>query len=173
MNVYQTHTESKIAELITPPLIDMGYEVVRIRLGGGAFRKKLQLMLDRKDGTPLLLEDCEKASKYISVLLDVEDPIESEYILEVSSPGLERPLTRKEDFKKHQNKMVKIQTKFAINGQRNFIGAIGEADDKVLKLHTKNPEATVNIEFANIHESRLTGEENFINPNKTRRKKNG
>ena len=79
MFVCLTQIENKIREIVEPSLTDMGYEIVRIRVGGGSKTKTLQIMLDRLDGEGLRLEDCEKASRHMAVLLDVEDPIEQQY----------------------------------------------------------------------------------------------
>ena len=81
-----------IERLIAPALADMGYDIVRVQLSGGDGRQRLQIMAEKPDGT-MSIDDCAEASRAISALLEVEDPISSAYTLEVSSPGIDRPLT--------------------------------------------------------------------------------
>src|SRR5690349_5623875 len=89
--------EQHIEKIITPALSDKGFDVVRIQLQGTK-RKTLQLMIDHIDGAQITIDDCKTVSHLVSALLDVDDPIHESYILEVSSPGLDRPLVRKTDF---------------------------------------------------------------------------
>lgn len=89
--------QARIAEIIEPTLTDMGFELVRVQLQGSQ-KQTLQIMADRADERPITVEDCETISRAVSAILDVEDPIGSAYVLEVSSPGIDRPLTRPEGF---------------------------------------------------------------------------
>jgi ribosome maturation factor RimP len=119
-----TALERQIYDLVTPSLMRMGYEVVRVKLMEDGGRHILQIMLDCTDGRQVTVEDCEKASKQLSALLDVEDPIEHHYDLEVSSPGIDRPLTRLKDFERFKNLEVKIETRVPVNGQKRFRGKL-------------------------------------------------
>jgi ribosome maturation factor RimP len=115
---------NQLSALITPSLTAMGYELVRVRYQGGPGRATLQIMLDRQDETPLTLTDCEQVSHHLSALLDVEDPIEGAYNLEVSSAGLDRPLTRLKDFVRWRGFMAKLETIHPIGGRRRFKGLL-------------------------------------------------
>src|SRR4051812_25148190 len=129
MFIYQSQVEAKVYEIAKPMLDPMGYKIVRIRFKGGAHHKTLQLMLDRTDGKMLTLEDCEKVSSYLSVLLDAQDVISIRYTLEASSPGLNRPLTTYEDFVNYNGKEIKLLLKLMVQGRRNIIGKLVEVDE--------------------------------------------
>lgn len=124
-----------IERIIEPALAAMGYELVRVQLSGGHHRPTLQVMLERADGRSVVVEDCEAASRAISALLDVEDPIPSAYHLEVSSPGIDRPLTRAKDFARFAGHLARIELKLPIDGRRRFQGRlVGLKDERVLIL---------------------------------------
>lgn len=121
---------SKVAELIEPALQDRGFRLVRVAVSGGE-GKTLQVMAERPNGT-LTIEDCETISRDISPLLDVHDPIAGAYRLEVSSPGIDRPLVRPSDFEDWSGYEAKIETKELIDGRKRFRGMIeGFADGEV------------------------------------------
>jgi ribosome maturation factor RimP len=121
---------SKVAELIEPALQDRGFRLVRVAVSGGE-GKTLQVMAERPNGT-LTIEDCETISRDISPLLDVHDPIAGAYRLEVSSPGIDRPLVRPSDFEDWSGYEAKIETKKLIDGRKRFRGMIeGFADGEV------------------------------------------
>jgi ribosome maturation factor RimP len=116
-------TESRIEALIQPVVTDMGFLLVRIRFTTGG-RPKLQIMAERPDGR-MSVEDCALLSRALSALLDVEDPIASEYVLEVSSPGLDRPLVRPEDFVRFKGQEAKIELVRLFEGRKRFRGVLG------------------------------------------------
>lgn len=155
MFIYQSQLEAKIYEIAKPVLESMGYAIVRVRLKGGAYHKTLQLMLDRKDGEPLQLEDCTKASDYLSVLLDAEDLVRVKYSLEVSSPGLNRPLTRHEDFVNHKGKDIRLLLKLMTEGRRNIAGNLVEVSDENIKVFVPDLGQNIEIDFDNISEANL------------------
>jgi ribosome maturation factor RimP len=156
MNIYQTEVEKKIYEIINSDLEYLGYEVVRIFIKGGLKHKTLQIMIDRIDGQILNIDDCEKASRQVSALLDVEDPITTPYSLEMSSPGLSRPLTREKDFAGNIGKLIKLQTKLPINGQRNFSGQLLNFSlNDGLALESSDLHEKVNIAVENILSANL------------------
>ncbi len=159
MNIYQTQLEAKVVEILEPALVDMGYSLVRVRLGGSSKRKHLQLMLERADGSPINVGDCEKISKHSAVLLDVEDPIEQEYVLEVSSTGLDRPLTRPKDFQFFAGRLAKITLKIAALGQRNFTGIISDANEESFSFTVKDTGDIHTFPFSNVSEAHLIFEE--------------
>ena len=109
--------------MISPSLRDMGFEIVRILLSGDR-RAKLQVMVERADGANLLLDDCAEVSRAISAILDVEDPIAGAFVLEVSSPGIDRPLTRATDFERFAGFEARLETRWPVDGRRRFRGRL-------------------------------------------------
>lgn len=130
-----TIQEKQIYSLIASSIERLGYEVVRVKMMEEGGRHILQIMLDCIDGRQITVEDCEKASKHLSALLDVEDPITGQYDLEVSSPGIDRPLTRLKDFERFKGLEVKVETQTPIQGQKRFRGrlkGVGEGNQVVV-----------------------------------------
>ncbi|MBE1236384.1 ribosome maturation factor RimP [Phaeovibrio sulfidiphilus] len=115
-------------KLLAPTLEYLGYDIVRVSLQG-AGRTTLQVMAERQDGAPMTVADCETISRSLSALLDVEDPIPGTYDLEVSSPGLDRPLVRRRDYERFAGREARIETDRLINGQRRFRGVIEGIDE--------------------------------------------
>jgi ribosome maturation factor RimP len=120
--------ERRIAEMIEPSLDGMGYELVRVLMQGRE-RPVLQIMAERKDGAGMTVEDCADISRQISALLDVDDPIEGHYSLEVSSPGIDRPLTRPKDFAAYAGFEAKLETSEPLDGRKRFRGKLLGLDD--------------------------------------------
>ncbi len=144
------HTKH-IQDLIAPVVIDMGYELVRVSYGGGR-KPTLQIMAERPDGT-MGVDDCSKLSREISVLLDVEDPLSGEYLLEVSSPGIDRPLTRGKDFERWLGFDAKIEMQDQIDGRRRYRGKLRSFDGEILNLSTD--EGDVTLRFKGISKAKL------------------
>ena len=126
---------NRIEALIGPSLQDMGYDIVRLQLSG-AERPQLQIMIDRLDEAPVSVDDCADVSRAVSALLDVEDPITGAYTLEVSSPGIDRPLTRLKDFDRFDGFEAKIELKQAVEGQRRFRGRLDGVEGDEVRLAT-------------------------------------
>jgi ribosome maturation factor RimP len=120
-------TRDELAQLLEPAVERLGYELVdlEVRLGGNGL---VRLYIDKPDGVDL--EDCENVSRAVSALLDVEDPLPGNYNLEVSSPGLDRKLTKVEHFQRFMGETVKVQTRFPIEGRRRFRGTLVSSDDE-------------------------------------------
>ena len=113
----------KIERMIAPSLDAMGYDVVRVRLGGGN-EPTLQVMAELKTGAAMTAEDCADISHAVSALLDVEDPIDGPFVLEVSSPGIDRPLVRAADFDRFAGFEARIELHGMIDGRRRFQGRL-------------------------------------------------
>mgnify|MGYP002642011014 CR=1 FL=1 len=143
--VSDTVQTDTVLELIEPSLIDLGYEVVRIRFHSDG-RSVLQIMIDRADGADVAVEDCTLVSRTVSVLLDVADPIADAYELEVSSPGLDRPLTRAKDFQIYSGSEARVELKDAVEGRRRFRGRLLGLDGDVVRMVV--PLDAVETEFA-------------------------
>jgi ribosome maturation factor RimP len=112
--------DRRIATLIEPAVAGLGFRLVRVRVMGGR-RLTLQIMAERPDGR-MEVDDCARLSHALSALLDVEDPIDREYSLEVSSPGIDRPLTRLEDFERWKGWTAKLETDAPVEGRKRFKG---------------------------------------------------
>ncbi len=120
--------KQRLEDLVTPTLDGMGYELVRVMMQGKA-RPTLQIMAERKDGQPMTVEDCATLSRALSAFLDVEDPIGGAYVLEVSSPGIDRPLTRAKDFANWAGFDARVETELPVEGQKRFKGKLTGLDD--------------------------------------------
>ncbi len=123
----------RIERVIAPVVADLGFELVRVQTSG-ARRPVLQVMVERVDGTTMTVEDCAVVSREISAVLDVADPIAGPYTLEVSSPGIDRPLTRLKDFHRFRGFEAKIETRLMIDGRRRFKGVLSGVDDGVVGI---------------------------------------
>jgi ribosome maturation factor RimP len=133
----------------------MGMEMVLVEIKGGSNRPIVRTYIDKSGG--ITLEDCERFSKRFSVLLDVEDWIPFSYTLEVSSPGLNRPLVKESDFQRFQGKIARIRTRAPMEGQRNFKGTILEAKEGAVALEVF-PGKHVSIALAAIEKANLVAE---------------
>ena len=124
--ITETGLDQRLADIIEPVLVGIGFRLIRVRMlnQNGA---TMQVMAERNDGT-MSVQDCEEVSMAISPVLDVEDPIDKEYHLEVSSPGIDRPMVRKSDFVRWQGHLVKCETSILIDNRKRFRGKIVEAD---------------------------------------------
>jgi len=137
--------DRRIAEIVRPTVEGMGFELVRVRLMGGK-RITLQIMAERPDGR-MEVDDCADLSRALSAVLDVEDPIEREYTLEVSSPGIDRPLTRPVDFDRWKGWVSKLETDELIGGRKRFKGTLnGIEDDTVLVALEDGTDARIPFE---------------------------
>ncbi len=136
--IAKTAIDRRLAEILTPAIEGMGFELVRVRLMGGK-TKTLQVMAERPDGG-IEVDDCAKISTAISALLDVEDPVEEAYTLEVSSPGIDRPLTRLKDFGTWEGYEAKLETVELIDGRRRFKGMLQGVEDEEVLIEIDGPE---------------------------------
>jgi ribosome maturation factor RimP len=123
----------KIEAMIAPSLEAMGYRVVRITITGGR-RATLQIMAERADDQAMRVEDCTEISRMVSALLDVADPIAGAYLLEVSSPGIDRPLVRREDFARFAGFEAKVELNVPVDGRKRFRGRLLGVDGDQLRL---------------------------------------
>ncbi len=145
---------TKLEEQLTPSLTALGYEIVRIVLQGGDV-KTVQIMTERADRKEMTLNDCEKVSRTVSALLDVADPFPGKYMLEVSSPGIDRPLVKPADYVRFQGSNAKIETVSEINGRKRFKGKIVAFDMAQMRLTFAFEESEMVIDFSNIAKAKL------------------
>lgn len=150
--------QQKIENIIGTPLADRGYEIVRIQLSGQV-RKTLQIMIERLDGVGVTVDDCAAVSRVTSVLLDQHDPISGAYTLEISSPGLARPLAKFKDFIRFQGNQVVIKTHQLIDGRKTFVGQLAGTNEKdmTIEVALAGIEEVLNvvIPFVDIKSARL------------------
>ena len=127
--------EAKISQIIEAAIEELGFSLVRVLYSGGqAGRNQLQIMAEPKGDWDMTVEDCQMISRHVSALLDVEDPISSAYVLEVSSPGIDRPLTRLTDYERFQGELAKITLRLMQDGRRRFNGRLGGTSDTGLVI---------------------------------------
>src|SRR6266480_6812006 len=148
---------ARVSAVAGPVLQGMGYRLVRIKISGEA-GCTVQIMAERPDGS-MQIEDCEAISKALSPVLDVADPIERAYRLEISSPGIDRPLVRRSDFERFAGHLVKIEMAIGIGGRRRFRGTLGGIEGDVVRLHRDDTpageDADIVLVMEDIAEARL------------------
>ncbi|WP_417456093.1 ribosome maturation factor RimP [Kordiimonas sp.] len=140
-----------IAALIEPTVSALGYELIRVTYGGGR-KPTLQIMAEKPDGS-MGVEDCAKLSRELSLILDVEDPLPGEYLLEVSSPGIDRPLTRPKDFERWLGFEAKVELGTQMDGRRRYRGRMTSFTGDMLTMETD--EGVVELEFGEIAKAKL------------------
>lgn len=142
----------RIEEIIEPTVNGLGFDIVRVQLSG-AHNPRLQVMAEPSDGRDMNVDDCAAISRAVSALLDVEDPIPDAYTLEVSSPGLDRPLVKLTHFERFAGYEARIEASTAIDGQKRFRGRLGGVVDGNVLLTVDGEEKV--IPFADIHRAKL------------------
>ena len=138
--------------LIEPSVVAMGYGLVRVLVSGSS-RPMLQIMAERSDGEAMTVEDCAEISRNISALLDVEDPIRSAYVLEVSSPGIDRPLVKLADYARFAGQEARLETRDLHDGRRRFTGRLLGVAGAAVRLETEAGE--IAIAFDDIRKAKL------------------
>jgi ribosome maturation factor RimP len=133
----QEGIEARIARAIEPTLAHLGYELVRVLITGRE-RPTVQVMADRADGAPFRIEDCEAIHHPVSAILDVNDPFRGAWTLEVSSPGIDRPLTRTKDWVNHVGQLATVDLALPLDGRRRCRGLILGADDAAARLRLED-----------------------------------
>lgn len=156
--VAKTSMDRKLAELVSGEIEALGFELVRLRFQSGK-RPILQLMVERPDGG-IEVEECARISTAVSAILDVDDPIDGEYILEVSSPGIDRPLTRLKDFDEWEGWDAKISLDTPIDSQKRFRGIIAGVDGDEVLLNTEH--GTLGLKFSWIADAKLVLSDDLI-----------
>ena len=141
-----------VETLIEPVLANLGYGMVRVKMVGSA-RPTLQIMAERLDEVGMTVEDCGVISRAISTLLDVEDPIPNSYTLEVSSPGLDRPLVKQTDYERFEGYEAKIELSSAVSGRRRFRGVLAGCEDEMVRIVTED--GVKALQFENIENAKL------------------
>ncbi|MEW5686511.1 MAG: ribosome maturation factor RimP [Pseudomonadota bacterium] len=151
----KTAEDLKLIEMLDPVAEATGYEIVRLRLMGGAERRKLQVMAERPSDHDMNVEDCARLSRAISEVLDAADPIAGEYLLEVSSPGIDRPLTRLSDFEAFQGYEARLELDRLAEGRKRFRGVLVGVEGDQIAIDLEGEEETALVPFAWIIEAKL------------------
>lgn len=151
----------QIGQLIAPAIAGAGYDLVRVQLGNAAGHgQNLQVMVERQDRRAMTVDDCAEVSRLVSALLDVEDPLPGHYMLEVSSPGIDRPLVRPEDYDRFAGFEAKIETAQPVDGRRRFRGRVRGRDGANVLIDCAEGRAAV--PFADIRRASLVLTEELI-----------
>ncbi len=145
----------RLIGLLEPVLAGLGYELVELEFSPASSRALVRLYIDRTDGAPVQLDDCERASHAVGKVLDAEDPIEREYQLEVSSPGFDRPLRTAAHFARFAGSEAKIELKEPQDGRRRFRGRLGLVEDGMVSIEVDRREWK--LPLAGISKARLVG----------------
>ena len=144
-------SRDRLLKLLEPAIENMGYELADLELKTGGADGIVRVFIDKADGIDV--EDCEAVSRQVSAILDVEDPVQGNYALEVSSPGLDRTLTKPAHFKRFMGQDVRVKLRFPLLGRRNFRGALKSADDEKIEVEVDGESHSLPI--ATIESARL------------------
>jgi ribosome maturation factor RimP len=171
--VAKTALDRRLAEIVGPAIEGLGFELVRLRLQGGR-TPTLQIMAERPDGG-IEVEECARISTHLSAVLDVADPIDGEYVLEVSSPGIDRPLTRLKDFDAWEGFEARIETAEPIDGQKRFKGPIQgtEGDEVLISIDRPGGAVTVGLTFDLLADAKLVLTDDLVRETLRQRKSAG
>jgi ribosome maturation factor RimP len=151
----KTAEDQGLLELLDPVAEAAGYEIVRLRLMGGEHARRLQIMAERPSDGDMNVEDCARLSRAISEIMDAADPIAGEYTLEVSSPGVDRPLTRLKDFAAYEGYEARLELDRMAEGRKRFKGMLAGVEDDAVAIDLEGEEETAMIPFSWIVEAKL------------------
>lgn len=142
-----------ITKAIEPALVDMGYELVRVAING-AEMKTVQIMAERQDRKDMTVDDCEKISQTASALLDVADPFSGRWVLEVSSPGIDRPLVKPEDYERFKGEEAKVELNTDIDGRKRFKGILKGIQGTKITMDFEGID--ISFDYADVAKAKLT-----------------
>lgn len=171
--IARTAIDRRLADIVTPVIKGLGFELVRLRLQGGK-TMTLQIMADRPEGG-IIVDDCATISTAVSAVLDVEDPIDGKYMLEVSSPGIDRPLTRLKDFDIWEGHEARLETAGQIDGRKRFKGILRgtEGDEVLIGIEDQGEDVTIGLKFDWLTDAKLTLTDDLITEMLRRKKTDG
>lgn len=155
--------EQRIEQIIEPAIADLGFRLVTVKMDGDGARQILTVMAEDPETEKLGVDDCAKISRSISTLLDVEDPIKGAYRLEVSSPGIDRPLVRPEDFTRFENMLIKLETLTPVGNQRRFKGVLKGFNEDNQTIAIETDQDTAEIDFTNLKKACLVITDELLN----------
>jgi len=146
------HLEQRIEKIIEPAVQDLGFEVVRVQLSGN-HNPRLQIMAEPIVGDNMTIDHCATISRTVSAILDVDDPIQGGYTLEVSSPGLDRPLVKLRDFKRFAGSDVRIETNETVDGRKRFRGRLSGVEGETITIEVDGED--MSIPYSLVHRAKL------------------
>ena len=158
----KTAEDLKLLELLDPVAAAAGYAIVRLRLMGGELQRRLQIMAERPSDGDMNVEDCARLSRALSEVMDAADPITGEYVLEVSSPGVDRPLTRPQDFANYEGHEARLELDRLAEGRKRFRGVLAGLDGDQVGIDLDGEPETALIPFAWIIEAKLVLTDNLM-----------
>ena len=150
----KTAEDRRLLELLDPVAEAAGYEIVRLRLMGGEEARRLQVMAETPEGE-MVVEDCARLSRAISEIMDAADPIAGEYTLEVSSPGVDRPLTRLKDFANYEGHEARIELDRVAEGRKRFRGVLAGVEGDAIGIDLEGEDSTAMVPFSWIVDAKL------------------
>lgn len=151
----KTQEDRQLLELLDPVAEAIGYEIVRLRLmGGNGKARRLQIMAEDATGE-MNVDDCARLSRAVSEVLDAADPVEGDYMLEVSSPGIDRPLTRLKDFETYAGYEARLELDRLADGRKRFKGELAGVEDDNVAINLEGEEDTALVPFAWVAEAKL------------------
>jgi ribosome maturation factor RimP len=159
--IAETGVSARVAAIAAPALVELGFRLVRVKVSGldGC---TVQIMAERPDGS-MAIEECEAVSRALSPVLDVADPIDRAYRLEISSPGLDRPLVRRSDFERHAGQVVKIELATAWAGRRRFRGVLAGIEGAAVRIRPDDTtDGDVVLQFDDMLEAKLVLTDDLI-----------
>ena len=151
----KTAEDRQLLELIEPVAESLGLDIVRVRLMGGTLRRRLQIMAERPSDHDIAVEECARLSRAVSEIFDAADPINGEYLLEVSSPGVDRPLTRLSDFDLFEGYEARLESDRMIEGRKRFKGVIAGTEGDNVAMDLEGEEDTALIPFDWLVDAKL------------------
>jgi len=151
----KTAEDRALLELIDPVAESLGLAVVRVRLMGGTLRRRLQIMAERQADHDISVEECARLSRAVSEVLDAADPIAGEYLLEVSSPGIDRPLTRLIDFDLFEGLEARLETDRMVEGRKRFKGVVAGTEGENVAIDLDGEDETALIPFDWLADAKL------------------
>ncbi|MFA4894779.1 ribosome maturation factor RimP, partial [Brevundimonas sp.] len=147
--------DRELLELIDPIAESLGLDIVRVRLMGGSLRQRLQIMAERPSDNDISVEECARLSRAVSEVFDAADPIAGEYLLEVSSPGVDRPLTRLKDFDLFEGLEARLETDRMIEGRKRFKGIVAGTEGENVCMDLDGEDETALIPFDWLVDAKL------------------
>jgi ribosome maturation factor RimP len=151
----KTAEDRALLEMIDPIAESVGLDIVRVRLMGGTLRRRLQIMAERPSDHDISVEECARLSRAVSEVLDAADPISGEYLLEVSSPGIDRPLTRLIDFDLFEGLEARLETDRMVEGRKRFEGVLAGTEGDDVAIDLEGEEDTALLPFAWLVDAKL------------------
>ena len=165
----KTDMDMRILAIAAPVADDLGYDIVRVRVMGGN-RSTVQIMAERKSDGQMEVSDCEALSRELSSTFEVEDPLHDAYVLEVSSPGLERPLTALKDYETYTGYLARVELDRLVEGRKRFRGILAGLDGDMIDINLDGESETAQIPYAWVSDAKLLITDDLIKAGQEARK---